>query len=166
VGNLLLQDDGVGLRLLEALSGRRLGDDVELVDGGTQGLALLGYLAGRQCAVILDAVALGDRPGKVHILRATGIERLQAHRSSTSHESNALELLALARLVGDAPRQIVIIGIEPESIQTGIGLSARVAAALPEAVTAAVAEIAMARSQCACVLPVQGRSSIPARLGR
>src|SRR5205085_8123532 len=60
VGNQLLSDDGVGIVLLDELSRDRIrGDGVEFVDGGTQGLALLGQFTGRDAVVILDAVALG-----------------------------------------------------------------------------------------------------------
>ena len=83
LGNLLLQDDGVGLKLLEAVSDSEpFGEEVEFVDGGTQGLALLGYLGGRKLTLILDAVGLGQAPGTVHMLRGAEIEKLRAHRST------------------------------------------------------------------------------------
>ena len=72
LGNVLLQDDGVGpalLGLLETLHGKD--DRVQFVDGGTQGLALLGYLSDRQAVLILDAVALGAEPGSVHVREDT-----------------------------------------------------------------------------------------------
>ena len=150
VGNLLLHDDAAGLNMLEQLSSREFGDEVEFVDGGTQGLALLGQLAGREILVILDAVAIGEKPGTIHVLRGADLDRLRARRSSTSHESNALELLAYAKLLGYEPREVVVIGIEPESIRTGINLSRSVQAALPAALACASAVIQSARRQCLC----------------
>lgn len=150
VGNLLLQDDAAGLRMLEELSSRNFGDEVEFVDGGTQGLALLGQLSGREAVVVLDAVKLGDPPGTIHVLRGAGLERLRARRSSTSHESNALELLAYGRLLGLEPRELVVIGIEPENIRTGIGLSRSVEKALPGALACASAAIQRTRSLRLC----------------
>lgn len=144
LGNLLLGDDGVGLRLLDQLAAGDCSEDVEFIDGGTQGLALLGYLEDRELVVVLDAIQLGDPPGTIHVVNCAEIERMQAMRSSTSHESNALELLAYARLLGWQPRHLVLVGIEPESTRTGIGLSASVEAALPIA-------IECARSQMVCV---------------
>lgn len=135
LGNLLLRDDGVGLRLVEELRrDRRFGGEYEFIDGGTQGIALLGFLEGRSAAVILDAVALGAPPGTVHVLRGPG---LQAARAASAHESSALEVLALAELLGAAPEQVAVVGIEPEQVRTGIGLSERVEAALPEALARA-----------------------------
>ncbi len=151
LGNLLLQDDGVGLRLLEAVSAREWDPAaVEFVDGGTQGLALLGYMAGRKLTLVLDAVGLGAAPGTVHQLRGAEIERLRAHRSTTAHEGNALELLATARLLGDEPEELVIVGIEPEQVRTGVGLSDAVSAQLA---TAAAMAVEVIRSQSKLQVP-------------
>jgi hydrogenase maturation protease len=132
LGNLLLRDDGLGLRLLEALAAEGL--PAEFLDGGTQGLALLSHLAGRRTLIILDAVALGAPPGTVHVLQGDSIS---AHHAVIAHGSNALELLAAARLIGDLPPSVTIFGIEPECISTGIGLSPAVEAAIPEALSRA-----------------------------
>jgi len=136
LGNLLLGDDALGLRLLEALASER--SAAEFLDGGTRGLALLPYLAHRRALIILDAVALGAPPGTVHRLQG---DTLSAHRAVTAHGSNALELLAAARLLGDLPPFVTIIGIEPACIRTGIGLSPAVEAAIPEALFRAHTEL-------------------------
>jgi hydrogenase maturation protease len=141
LGNLLLGDDAVGLRLLEALQSR-IGlpacpgeeSSPEYLDGGTQGLALLPWLSERRAVLILDAVGLGAAPGTVHVLRDQEIEEFRARRASTAHEGNALELLAVARLLGAGLAEVAVVGIEPASVATGIGLSAPVEAALPEGV--------------------------------
>ena len=146
IGNLLLADDGVGLRLLEDLR-REAGDpgDVEFVDGGTQGLALLGRLANRPAVLILDAVALGAPPGTVHVLDQEAIDGLHARGGFTAHEGNGLEILALAKLLGEAPGKVVILGVEPEQVKTGIGLSHAVESALPLALVEARRILAAAR---------------------
>lgn len=136
VGNALLRDDGVGLRLLSDLSreGLALDGEVEFLDGGTQGLALLDRIAGRHALLILDAVKLGAAPGAVHALREW---REWGTRSSTAHESNVSELLAVSSLLGECPEQVAIVGIEPHRIATGTELSEIVVQALPPALEAA-----------------------------
>ena len=134
VGNLLLQDDAAGLEMLAALNQFCWDESVDFVDGGTQGIAFLGQISDRRIVIVLDAVTLGDKPGTIHILRGEDLDKLRARKSATSHESNALELLALAKLIGIGP-EVVVVGIEPESIRTGIGLSPSVRDALPRAVT-------------------------------
>ena len=138
LGNLLLTDDGVGLRLLEDLR-RESGETaaVEFVDGGTQGLALLGYVAHRAGVVILDAISLGAPAGTVHVLGEGELERLRVRRGVTAHEGGALEILAMAHLLGQAPGQVRVVGVEPAQVRTGAGLSAEVEAVLPRALAAA-----------------------------
>src|SRR5450756_627755 len=78
LGNLLLSDDAAGLQLHAALLAERgATDQVEFVDGGTQGLALLHYLANRRAVLVLDAVGLGAEPGSVHVLRGPAIDGLR-----------------------------------------------------------------------------------------
>lgn len=137
VGNQLLSDDGVGMSLLDGLSrDARWEDRVEFVDGGTQGLALLGHLSGRRALIVLDAVASGAAPGTVHVAQWGGRSTcgwISKRHASTSHESSALDLLRFAALIGELPEQVWIVGIEPERLNTGIGLSKAVCAAVPRA---------------------------------
>jgi len=132
LGNLLLGDDGVGLRLLDTLAAESgYGDAVDFVDGGTQGLALLGYLADREAVLVLDAITRGDPPGRVHVLR--GVEDFRARRAGSAHESSALELFETARILGNSWRDVVLVGIEPKNLRTGMELSAEVEASISAA---------------------------------
>lgn len=129
LGNLLLRDDAVGLRLLELLADdERFESQVEFVDGGTQGLALLGYLSERRAVLILDAMALGAEPGSVHVLRGAEIDRFAARRAGSAHEGNALELLGAFRLLEREAPEFIVLGVEPAGVSTGIGLTPRVEA--------------------------------------
>jgi len=152
VGNQLLSDDGVGMVLLDELSrDPSLGDGVEFVDGGTQGLALLGQFTGREAVVLLDAVALGSAPGTVHVLRSTGLPTC-VPQLATSHDANAVELLRFAALLDELPPHVVIIGVEPEILTTGIGLSEKVTAAVPAAVQQAKTNIMELQKDILCAL--------------
>lgn len=134
VGNQLLMDDGVGLELLRLVQAQRAWQNiVEFVDGGTQGLALLGVLDGRSHVLILDAIsARGDSPapGTIHDIDA-GVSR--ATKSTSAHGSSVNELLGVAKLMGAMPAEVRLVGIEPEIVRTGIGLSDAVRQAVPEA---------------------------------
>lgn len=125
VGNILLHDDGVGPSLVEGLAReyKGAGGQVEFLDGGTQGLALLGRIADRRALVILDAVATGHEPGAVCVLEGQDVLRFATSRPSTPHEGNAGELLATAAFLGELPEKCYIIGVEPKSLRTGVGLS-------------------------------------------
>ena len=154
LGNTLLSDDGVGVALLEALRGESDGDArVEFVDGGTQGLALLGYLERRRAALVLDAVALGAPAGHVHAL-GDAHERANP-RGLGPHGGNASELFAAARLVGCLPPRVELVGVEPASLATGNALSECVACAMPRALARARRSLAellelIEREEAAC----------------
>lgn len=144
LGNRLLRDDGVGLELLRRLDADGAGDvRVEVLDGGTQGLALLGRIACREAILVLDAVGLGAEPGTVHHM--WGVPQRVASAVPTAHEGNAAELFAAAALLGELPPAVRVVGIEPAEVRTGIGLSAPVLAALPAAAAAARAALCALR---------------------
>ncbi len=133
VGNRLLRDDAVGLCMLELVQERCAGlDGVEFIDGGTQGLALLGLLDGRRAVLVLDAIARGDAPGTIHLIDDPTNDRVP--HANTAHESSVSGLLGVAQLLGSVPLTFVVMGIEPQIVRTGIGLSDVVTAAVPKAV--------------------------------
>lgn len=138
LGNPLMSDDGAGQELLARLESEapKWGQNVEFLDGGTQGLALLGRFEGRKAVVFLDAVRFGDKPGAVHSLRGEELVRMGAP-GTTAHEGSAPQILAALRLLGEVPQEVAVVGIEPERLATGIGLSAAVQASLPAAANVA-----------------------------
>jgi len=136
LGNLLLSDDGIGPAVLEqlAISSAQWPKEVEFVDGGTQGLALLAQLHGRRAVIIIDAFESGAPPGTVHRLTLNDLRAISPGRPSTGHEGNAGELLAAAQLLGQLPDRLFIVGVEPEKLGTGYGLSDAARQAIPAAV--------------------------------
>ena len=137
LGNPLMADDGAGQELLSRLTPEASGwgPQVEFVDGGTQGLALMGVLEGRKAVVFLDAIQLGDKPGAVHVLNGEELMGMGARPAMTAHEGSAPQILAALELLGEAPKEIRMIGIEPERVGLGIGLSSAVRASLGLAAT-------------------------------
>lgn len=139
VGNVLLGDDGVGVRLVEEL--RRLAardplvvpDGTRLIDGGTLGLDLLGIVSGARSLVVLDAVDLGQEAGTVSVLRGDGIGAAGG-RDGGATQGSVGQILAVARLMGWLPDPVALVGVQVGDTGFGMGLSPRVAAAIPEAV--------------------------------
>jgi hydrogenase maturation protease len=133
LGNTLLGDDGLGPALIEQLlqEAERWKDRIEFLDGGTQGLALLGHLSGREAIIVVDALATGAPPGTTRILNVSEVFQMGANRADTSHECNAGELLAVAKVLDELPDRVFVVGIEPQNVATGYGLSEPVRRALP-----------------------------------
>lgn len=142
LGNILLSDEGVGVRAVEALVEKApLPPDVEVLDGGTSGMDLLDQIAGRARLVVVDAVRTGRSPASV--VRLAGDEVPAFFSSKLSpHQLGLSDVLAVLRLMEAAPARITVIGIEPVSLDLGLELSPAVAARLPEVVALIEAELA------------------------
>ena len=148
LGNILLRDDGIGLTLLDRLQRlRSWGDDVQFVDGGTRGIALLGFIENRRALLILDAISLGGEPGAVYAWQ--GLDGFLGMPSSpkTAHEGNALQLLQTAHIMAIVPPRIAVVGIAPHELHTGIGLSEVVTNALPSALAQAESQLAQLQAE-------------------
>jgi hydrogenase maturation protease len=140
LGNLLLRDEGFGVHVVQALQGMALPADVELYDGGTGGLALLDVLAQRDKVIVIDALESDDPPGT--LWRIDG-ENLAAHHDVelSLHELGLPEILAAARRLGQAPRQLVVIGAVPRDIAAGLDLSDVLARQIPRVIQLVLAEL-------------------------
>lgn len=72
LGNLLWADEGFGVRVAERLYAHyHWPDEVEIVDGGTQGLNLLGYVESASHLLILDAIDYGLERNAANLCRRT-----------------------------------------------------------------------------------------------
>lgn len=146
IGNLLLSDDAVGIRVIEALAALAEADPsalpagTRLVDGGTAGVDLAGMLQDVAAAVLVDATWRRGRPGSVSVLRGDAILAAEAATGSGG-QGPIGNLLALARLMGGLPASITLVGIEAADIGFAVRLSAPVAAAVPVAVDAVRREL-------------------------
>lgn len=146
LGNTIMADDGVGPRAIEYIQQQgQLPDDVELLDGGTLGLDLLPRLEGVARLIIVDAVETGQPPGT--LVRLAGHEVPLALEAKLSpHQMGLKDLLAVARLMDQLPEEIVLLGVQPASIEMAAELSPQVAACLPQLV-------AMVRQELRVSLP-------------
>jgi hydrogenase maturation protease len=130
-GNLLMSDEGVGVRVLEFLQKQSLPACADLVDAGTAMIELLPLLSARDTVIIIDAVKCGNLPGTICRFSPEDISILKQPNVSL-HEIGILESLQMAELAGWKPRRTIIFGVEPEHVGWGIGLSAPVAASVPK----------------------------------
>ena len=133
IGNILLSDEGFGVRVVEYLSEQGgLPDNVELVDGGTLGPELLHFVTGAGRLIIVDAVKGEDtdEPGKIY--RFAG-EEVNEHFSQRmmAHELGITDLLALMRLTGQAAPEIIVLGAVPFDLSPSLELTEGMTALVP-----------------------------------
>lgn len=142
IGNTLLRDEGVGVRVIEAMREMALPPGVELVDGGTAGADLLDIISNRRKVIVIDAVDAGLEPGT--ILRLHVEDLASAGRPLVSlHEIALTETLAAARIIGSMPDEVIIWGIQPKDLRPGDVLSAEVASAVPRLVKRVLVDLGL-----------------------
>jgi len=130
IGNLLMNDDAAGVRVVQALAEKYVfPDEVTLLDGGTLGLDLLPYLEGVDRLLVVDAVETGEATGTLVRLTGDDIPLTLATKVSP-HQMGLKDLLLVAELQGHAAAEMVLWGVQPGSIEMDIEMSPEVAAAV------------------------------------
>ena len=126
IGNLVMSDDAIGVLVAQQLQSRYLfPENVEIVDGGTLGLDLLPKLENITHLIMVDAVETGDQAGTC--VRLCGQELPIALETKLSpHQMGLKDLLAVSELMGHTPSEMVLIGVQPGSIEMEIGLTPEV----------------------------------------
>lgn len=133
IGNLLLQDDGVGIHLVNALEREGgLAGNILLRDGGTIGLSLLPDIEQADRLLVLDAAHFGGQPGEWAAFHNAEMDAHLSKSRTSVHEVALSDLFDAARLRGCLPTERVLIGIEPACIEWGMEPTEQVAAVLPE----------------------------------
>lgn len=142
IGNVLLKDEGLGVRAIEYFSERYgFGPDVDCLDGGTSGLGLLSYIKDYSHIIVVDAVAASGPPGKVIRIPGEEVAKWPALKSTSAHQIGLRDLIEIAKFQGLSP-ELVIIGIIPEDITPGLELTALAARSVPLAAEAIREELA------------------------
>jgi len=141
LGNPLLGDEGVGVRVVEELKELQLPDGVEAVEGGTAGLGLLSLMEGYQRVIIVDAADMGHPPGRVIRFTPSEVRFKTTEAPLSLHQIGLGEVLALAEALDAAPAEVVIIGVQPGRIEGGVGLSPEVEGTIPQAIRMVLGEL-------------------------
>jgi len=138
LGNPLVSDDSVGLRVAAALKSR-LADrpGVEVDEDYWGGLRLMERMVGYDRAIVVDAICTGAPPGTIHHLTPGDIP---TQRSASAHDVNLSTALVFGRQAGlQLPKDedILLVGIEAEDILNfAEECTPAVQAAVPRAVRA------------------------------
>ncbi len=140
LGNLMRTDDAVGMLALQRLrADARFPQSIPLIEGGTLGLDLLYPLDGFTHVLALDAIDAGAQPGTV--LRYEGDAIADLPVSKSVHLLGFSDLIGSMRLIGNAPAQLVVLGIQPRTIGWGTELTSPVQASLELLLEHAIAQV-------------------------
>ena len=139
VGNLLLQDEGVGVHFVQALNKDDLDYvNLEIIDGGTSP-EIVSLVEGADKLIIIDAVKGGKEPGTIYRFGIDDVN-LDSPMRLSLHQMDVIDSLRMLNLLGSCPKTIVI-GIEPKTIDLGSELSPEIQSKIPEITRLVMKEI-------------------------
>jgi hydrogenase maturation protease len=143
LGNILLGDEGVGVRVVERLLEQyEFPEGVRVMDGGTLGLDLLPYLEEASRLLVIDAVQARKAPGTLVRMAGDEIPVFLDVSKVSPHQEGLQDLLAVAVLKGYLPDEVVFWGAQIEALGVGLELSSAVAAQVDALVEKVLAELA------------------------
>ncbi len=136
LGNTLLTDEAVGPMVV----GRMQAEDdapgrIRYLDGGTLSFTLAGPIAECSRLIVVDAAAMGAKPGTVRVFEGQAMDRQLGLHAKTVHEVSLADLLDIARLTDTLPARRALIGIEPAVVDWGSALTPAVHEAVAEAIS-------------------------------
>jgi hydrogenase maturation protease len=144
IGNPILGDDGVGVRVAEELAKLVQDEEITIDEASTSGFSLLDYLLGYEKVIIIDAIMTEEgEPGEIYRLKPEAFTK-SVHLGTSLHDANLPTALELGRrLAPEAmPREIVIFAIEVREVHTFTEqMTEQVREAVPQAVKLVLGEL-------------------------
>lgn len=132
IGNILRKDDGVGVHVIKELEKQLDNSFVELVDGGTSTLDMLGYFLDYEKVVVIDCLRAGYEPGTIYKIKPEEIKDYNKENLSI-HDVQILDVVKIANMFGKHP-QVMIFGVEPKEISFDLEISDTIKNKIPEVV--------------------------------
>lgn len=149
LGSVLMGDDALGPYAVELLASRwRFPDGVSVLDAGTPGPDLVDYLAGLDAAIVVDTVrpvsksGVSEPPGTVLLYRSDEVMALPTSPRMSPHDPDLRQALLTAELAGEAPAEVLLVGVVPARVELGTELSTPVRESLAAVESVVVAELA------------------------
>ena len=131
IGNIILSDEGFGVRVVEYLQDNyKFPDNIALIDGGTLGIELTQFITGTKKLLIIDSIDGGKEPGTSFYLAG---EELKTHfrEKISAHEVGIQDVLTMLELTGKAIPEVVVIGAQPYSLEAGVELTEQMKTLIP-----------------------------------
>ena len=140
IGNILLQDEGIGVHVVRRLKEMSLPNNVEVLDGGTAGLDLVDFMENRRKLIVIDAVKAGDKPGTIYRLTEENL-KIKPKAIMSFHEIDFLDALYMSDVMRNKPKETVVIGIEPKDMSDGVELSPEIEERIPRIIEIVMEEL-------------------------
>ena len=118
IGNPLMQDDGVGVHVVQRLKAEYPDSpEVEFMDGGTLSFSLIGEIEDATNLIVIDAAQFSDQPGEVRTFIGEEMDLLLGRQKNSSvHDVTLVDLMSIALLSDQLPARRALIGVQPGTI--------------------------------------------------
>jgi len=141
IGNILLKDEGAGVRIVERLAELNPEvPDIAWLDGGTLSFTLAPEVEASRHLIVVDVTQLKAPAGTVEVFEDGEVDRMLGSAGRSVHEIGIMDLMDMARLSERLPERRALVGIQPQAIEWGEEPTPAVAAAIPVA-QRAIAEL-------------------------
>lgn len=118
IGNVLWADEGFGVRCVETINETYdFGDNVHLMDGGTQGIYLVQHVQKADILVVFDAIDYGLEPGTLKLIHDEDVPKFMGAKQMSLHQTGFQEVLAMAEFTGSYPEKLLLIGCQPVELE-------------------------------------------------
>ncbi|MGJ7921812.1 HyaD/HybD family hydrogenase maturation endopeptidase [Neobacillus sp. LXY-4] len=145
IGNSIFTDEGVGIHILPLLEERFAGDpEIEIIEGSTDGMKLLGPVEDTDHLIVIDAINAGKPGGTIISLIGNEIPAYFGIKMSI-HQLGFQEVLFAAKLREKYPKNIAMLGMQPSSLELGVQLTEVNQAMLPDLAEAVVRQVQLWR---------------------
>jgi hydrogenase maturation protease len=144
LGNMLMSDEGIGVRIVQRLLD--FADkfpSVDFIDAGTGGMSVLHLIEGRDKVVFIDCAKMGEEPGAIKKFTPQEIQSTKVLSHQSLHETDLIKIINMADTLGQCHAEIIIFGIEPQSVRLGCEISKILADRIDEYASAVRNELLM-----------------------
>ncbi len=130
IGNILMQDEGIGVRLMEAaMVAHDWPEEIEFIDGGAGGLNLLNFIEQAKRMVVIDAADMGLAPGEHRLISPEQVRDDTPEHRVSMHDVPFMETLKLCEQFSRRPDRVRLFVVQPKSIDFGQDLTIELTAA-------------------------------------
>ena len=142
LGNILVGDDAFGPYAVRQFGARYdVDDDVQVLDLGTPGLDLAPHLDGLDALIVVDTVSVDAPPGTIRTYTKDQLLAKPTPSRTNPHQPGVKETLLMLELEGEAPDEVLLVGVVPGKVETGVGMTHALRDAVAPALERVAAEL-------------------------
>lgn len=141
VGNMLYRDEGLGVYIVRKLRGYHFTGNVTLIEAGTETIDAFLDAADTDRVIVIDAVQAGGVPGSIYRVNLGDISGQHGSSRTSLHEISLVDSYNMARILLPEIPEVIVIAVELESVEPGLGLSPSIRKKVDKIVDAVLLEV-------------------------